>query len=605
MVFAAIASNLSRSAPFLNISLDEVDSNKHASWSKEFEATQGVDRLPVIDYSIWFSAEGDSHLKPLSPFLPAAPHHNLRIKNSLAKWKSSMVNKLLYPQVQSGKSLSRMTAATWYSKGRNEETGDFPTNVSSADLEKWYADTGEEIEGPCEMRQSWKYNDLTPRTYFAQGGSAYHASKYIRDIATSLSNMFPETGFISRFSYNDLEVSEQHTTFIYDYSSFTSNLTELKYFLQALSEFVDDVMVRIVDSRHGVLHTSLGALIRDYNDVCNQECEFMRNRWMEDDTAIYRHNKAGLLGVYGNIALSTVLHGLHACQLAGDASSAKCVGDDVYGSYKVDAGIRSREIIDAIQSLGEIQKSKIRWWRYRPIEDESGDDRAYPYIKRPFDRLETRMILEPALYLPIFGLINPIPDGVHTDPEDLATRIKILCVQTYACIRQIRVIMPSLRVLQILMVENYIRCLYRAIGLELDGRLPVETFYVGKERFSGLFVPKVDGNFLMSDPWDLLAERFGSHESTLIRLPMMYRDKDDCDEEVLRGEDWCTTTMSRLLSYLKTMDWLEVEQLHEERFMTYVEYKDFYDALFAGDLYNVYRVRLRRLAPKWLKHVVV
>lgn len=53
-----------------------------------------------------------------------------------------------------------------------------PDAWSLKEVERFYCHTGVTIDGPVEMRSSWKYNDLKPRIYYAQGPTVYSVSKY-------------------------------------------------------------------------------------------------------------------------------------------------------------------------------------------------------------------------------------------------------------------------------------------------------------------------------------------------------------------------------------------------------------------------------------------
>lgn len=596
---SSIVNNLCRSAPFLGITNREYEENKIESWEKEIAATQGLDQNSILHYELWF-ADDQPLDTPLSEQLPSAPQHNKRIRSAFREWKDSMRGTLLFPQFQANKSVSRITARNLERAKTKIEGLSYEKQTSSADLEKWYAMTGEEIQGPCEIRQAWKYNDLTPRTYFAQGGTAYSASKYIRGICNSLSSFFPEVHFKTRFSYNDLPVTNDSITFIYDYTSFTSKLAELKHFLSALADFVDDTMVLIVDSFEGILNVSLGELIREYNAVCNIKGEFSLERYLEGGEILH-HEVAGFLGVYGNISFSTILHGLHAVQLSGDEGGAKCVGDDVYASLK-DPGRNRRDLISRIQELGEVHPQKIRWWRYRPIEEEEGnDDRAWPYIKRPFYRLENRMILEQGLFLPIFGLICPLYDGFHEEELELYSRVKILCGQTLSSIRQFDQLHPTPSVDQASLVEDYIRSLYLSVGLPVEGRLPFETIHVKDSEFTGLFLPCVVHGFLQHNPWDLVRSRFEARQSIGIRVPMTMREREDLFDFAVRNRgtevDCC---MTRRFSYLEKMGWAVSSKLYTMRSWCFEEYSCYYDELIAGLLYPVYRIEVLVVSPLWI-----
>jgi hypothetical protein len=147
-------------------------------------------------------------------------------------------------------------------------------DVKSVDLERYYCYTGGEIEGPCEVRWAYKYTDLKPRIYYANGGSGYFASRYIKDLVNSIGDLFPTTH--RQLRYNPRRVGPLHnsTLIVYDYSSFTTNLAELKYFLDALASFCDGHTIQVFDTYEGMLDLDLGELLRDYNDRCNREMAY-------------------------------------------------------------------------------------------------------------------------------------------------------------------------------------------------------------------------------------------------------------------------------------------------------------------------------------------
>jgi len=50
--------------------------------------------------------------------------------------------------------------------------------LTTLDLELMKMKTGIEVGGDCEMRMVWKYNELKPRFYYCQGGTAYWPSRF-------------------------------------------------------------------------------------------------------------------------------------------------------------------------------------------------------------------------------------------------------------------------------------------------------------------------------------------------------------------------------------------------------------------------------------------
>jgi len=601
IAYSAIVNVLARSAPFLDMPESEILAVKEASWDKEIDACTGPDRPRVLNYSVWFSPDPEHVHRPLSDYLTPALQHNRRIRSIFGTWKETMRGKVLFPQIQTTKSVSRETAAYYHQYVLRDAGFRVDKEVSTAMLERLYAQTGYEVPGACEIRQSWGYGDLTPRSYFPQGGVTFHGSKYIRQVFNLLANVFPETNFHSRFSISDMVLNSKLTAFIYDYSSFTSNLTEFKYFIEELASFTDDVPVMLIDSFRGPINWTLGELLREYNRTCNVNGEFTLNRYIEGLFDHFRHNRAGFLGVYGNITGCTVLHGLHACQLCGDSGGCKCVGDDVFGIGAIGETLQKSDLITSIQSLGSIQEEKMKWWPYKDIEAGEDDDEAWPYCKRPLDRLQNRMVLEQALFLPIFGAIVPIVDSIHDPPEDLSKRVKLLAVQTLSLIRQIKSVHPPLRPDQQNLIENYLRALFVAIDCPTNGRLPCESFTVANRKLSRILLPSLESGFLYENHWELLRDRYGEFASHPIEIPRCLRDRHVAYEELFSPPgNRVETCMDQRINYMEKMEWCITRQLEELRFMSFDEFSSYYESLFLGDLIPLYEVYVLPRSPSWL-----
>jgi len=570
-----------------------MEKNQIESWEKEILATSGPDRPQVLNYNVWFSEDLADTASPLSEFVLPAPEHNLRIRVAFRKWRQSFEGRLLYPQLQANKTVSRQTAFKYHSALSDIEGSSFDSRVSSADLEQEYSRSGRLIMGPCELRQAWKYNELTPRTYFAQGGTAFHSSKYIRLPINELTNSFPEVNFLSRFSFHDLGLNDDSLAYIYDYTSFTSLLAEQKFFLDALATFCDDIVIYLVDSYEGILQSTLGQVIRDYNETCNRKGEFMIQRYQETEVIPLRHEIAGFLGVYGNIASCTTIHGLHACQICGDGSRCRCVGDDVFGLLHLGRDFTRDQAVTAIESLGRVNREKIKWWPFREIEEEDEEDHAWPYVKRPMSRFNNRMTLESAIFLPIFGLICPIPDILDREKEELYTRVKLLAVQTYSAIKQAQQTYPPMDFHQKDLLRIYFCSLYRALGIDFKGYLPFETFFVENRPIRNLFMPNVeDDAFLDIDPWELMQWKYDAKASYVVNVPKFVDEPLDNTVMVLETLDWpIESTMSKALVYCRAMGWVTVDEIRCDYAWSFLQYRGFYERLFAGELYKVYMCR--------------
>jgi len=607
-ICAAILNNACRSAPFLGLPASEADINRANSWEKEILACHGRPKGPVLDYACWFSQDEADRFRPLGEHLPSAPVHNTRINWAFREWRSSMEGAHFFPQIQTSKSMSRATAERyWVLMESKKDRATFDSNVTSAMVERAYADLGVEIQGPCEIRQIWGYNDLTPRTYFAQGGTTFHESKYIRKPFNRLSDHFHEVNFVTRSSIQDIIVQDRDIVFIYDYESFTSNLEEFRYFLAELSAFCEGTEIFLVDSREGIIRYDLGALIKEYNDTCNFNGVFMVLRYMEGDFNLYEHEKAGFLGVYGNIVGCTVLHGLHATQIDGDYSDGKCVGDDAFIRRLYHLGmVDQSEIYSRLQALGIVHPEKTTSWERNGVELQEDTNSTWPYVKRPLFRSANRMIHEPNISLPILGRLCQFIDEVRCDDEeDPYDIVKIAAIQTRSAFRQVRALLDQYPVANSSLdfLIAYFRYIYMRLGLPVEGALPFESIRCRNIEISGVLVPPLDHAVFNEDEWNLLQRRFDKAD-IFLQVPMTVLDEVDCLKELIQ-EGNATGTSSQEISYLVGMGWCQSRQKKMLASFSFDEYRRYYERIFNGDSVFMYDFELCGSPPRWLPELYV
>lgn len=288
-------------------------------------------------------------------------------------------------------------------------------DVTPLDCMRMYEETGGVVDGPVEMRMAWKYSDLTPRVYYARGGTVIPASQYIQPIMNRLIDMFPEVHRHNRFSPPSEPLTDSDVEVIYDYSSFTSVLDHAVDFINSMGSFYRGVLVDLIDVRDGVHTVDLGELFIQYNEGCNHYASFDVERlyrsYVDDDILVFQHT-CGMLGVEGNIFVATLLHGIHSRFVFGLGRS-KCVGDDARGHYNTGDG-RLGNSLDLlcwqIGGIGGMHPDKLAVFESRVDPDLQ----AYKYIKRPFRRDNDFMVEGILITLPSLIPILPISDRFHT-----------------------------------------------------------------------------------------------------------------------------------------------------------------------------------------------
>lgn len=225
-------------------------------------------------------------------------------------------------------------------------------------LEKLYHDYGVEVPGPCEIRQKWYQSGITPRTYFASGGTAYSISKYIQEMASDLTAELDTTHPISRLNPARLVLKDASQYLrIYDLSGFTSNHWECKRFLDELASWCTGHYTTIVDAREGLVRKDIGAMISEYNQSMNYCADYSLEKiGLEFDEMLGYHNRAGFLGVYGNINFSTFVHGASLLMVVQSTDEVNVAGDDAH--YVETSGFESVADL-TINANGYLEWSKV------------------------------------------------------------------------------------------------------------------------------------------------------------------------------------------------------------------------------------------------------
>jgi len=275
--------------------------------------------------------------------------------------------------------------------------------ISANTMLRLYHHEGIKIIGTTELRSAWKYNLLTPRIYYAMGPTDFWASCYIQPIFNIILDSFPAVHRRERFYHESIDFANM-VAFIYDYSSFTSNLSSLYQFLIHLADFYQDVMITIVDVSYGPMDVSLADLLVEYANVTSKCPVVDLHRFVVDalgNPTDFTHH-TGMLGVPGNISASTLLHGLFL-MIITSPGFCKCVGDDAIGAY---ISLTS-ELYQHLSSLAPLNDEKMDFWD--PSERDALDH-AWKYLKRPIFRINDRMISGSIFEIPPLQIMLNLPD---------------------------------------------------------------------------------------------------------------------------------------------------------------------------------------------------
>jgi hypothetical protein len=142
-------------------------------------------RTPTINWDALFNSSNLHHMQPLIPNGPYRPYLYLYLRKRLLDWREKMADRVLVPQM-STKTMGLESSCSLHQCLPPSLSRKKMRKYSTLEAEQFYAENGYLPSGPCEMRLAWKFNDLKPRVYYAQGLSAYSSSRFVHDIFDSL-----------------------------------------------------------------------------------------------------------------------------------------------------------------------------------------------------------------------------------------------------------------------------------------------------------------------------------------------------------------------------------------------------------------------------------
>lgn len=539
--YSGLISMLIRHAPYDDHT--SVVEEQESALRKEIQAAVGKYHPTSLDYTPFLEREGAN--TRVEQNLPLDYYLNTHIRQifHLSKQALSSPRVILFPDMSTktvGVEAKRGSRQVRMVKGILEKE-----NVETTeDLEIVYARTGFQFSGLTELRSAWKYNDLKPRIYYARGPSVYYASRYIQAIFNIILDLFPNVNRYSRHNAQSVHLEPRDIAFIYDYSSFTSNLHEIRNFIAKLAEFYSGTYVTILDTFAGVKSVDLGVLLSDYNQACNIEADFDPSDLLEVSDLVLRHN-CGMLGVPGNISSCTLLHGLHLACIVGGIEKSRCVGDDAYA-------IKSREdneslgqvkstIAAQLQNIGVVSLPKTEWWDSRLNED--WDEDTWHYVKRPITRVEeNKMEFGFSIEWPSLANILGFSDSFHViRTETLIDRQKIYGAQV---MRFLSVIEAKIAVTDSVtsFIRRFLHAGHRSLGIPSGGLFPTPgiSFWVPSERYFGDFVGDIGDRM----------------SGSIIRVPRVFQPGVDDFTVDLRYLEQFSGPSNRILSLLVRLGYL-------------------------------------------------
>jgi hypothetical protein len=392
--------------------------------AKEIAASQIVwNEEQQINYS-WLFVDNPSAWTPESPITPAwasrSEEFGLELVSRLTRFSRS---RTLYPTVQRKKNVSRETARLFNEVGWETKGND----VTTCDLERLSYAQGVRVGGECEMRWAWKFNDLKPRCYYCGGGRVYWASRYMRDIAVLFMESSPYTNSRVRHDpttmFDHLEAEDYVLT--YDLTSFTTTLSELKFFLFWTAMYLKENIrmeqnpLLSFDYQDGFVELDIADLLLEYNEEVNISCPYSLHRIVDklgidrEEPILLHMANSGPLGVGGNIGFSTTLHGVHLSPFC-NLNKGVSVGDDVLVFLIFDP--RGDDVL--LRHISRI--GNVNWSKTGTLEPmQEGEFGFTKFLKRRLSRDETGLRLDYLFDLPLFALAyGEVPDSRTIRPME-------------------------------------------------------------------------------------------------------------------------------------------------------------------------------------------
>jgi len=565
-IWSGLILDITRSAP---LSAAEVFQHKQDMWMKEVNTMNQQRRPSSLNYDAIFRPE--FHHESFVPNFKPRPDVNEFIHDLLVKWRKQMQEiPVIYPRM-STKSAAR-SSQRWMEEHWNwrsvfdEEDDEFTQCV----MERFYCDTGQECQGGCEMRQKWYRSGVSPRTYYAQGGDAFHSSKYLQDGFNLLVDLLPTSNHVLRLIPSNLELdTEDSYVFIYDLSSFTSNFHEHYEFVRRLAEFCRGYPVTIWDGRVGERCVDLGELLSDYAVQNLQTPRYSWERWKKGDYEDHHHDVAGFLGVFGNLMGCTFLHSATILTIVGSVRKLYTAGDD--GGAAVNAQLMLRWsgkntlhvenpfyddvnlVFFALLLLGKIQWAKV----FATCQEGA------IALKRPLVQLGKTLSVPLMLIWPSLSLIDmylnwPPTDLRFSDYKLTHTRsdcLSAICVEINRFLRSLVAYTSRISDEDLVWIHHWLLQLYKDLSLPVEGFVPQ---YETQMRPYGFVADIADFNTIQEDH---LRRTLLKHWKGWCRVPTREYDALwdlDVDQDIFVGNVF-VGKKNAFIRYLESTRYVECE----------------------------------------------
>jgi len=507
----------------------EIESIYRASLQKEMTVMESVRRTCTLDFSPFFGM----YNLPIHDHFPPNPVMARQIHSCIDLWITSLERKILYPRISS-KTISKMTQDNLYSILPDYVAKD-PVGITAVDLEYVYHTYGIKIEGPCEMRQKWYCSNLKPRTYYTQGGNAYHTSKYLANPFTDLCDTLPCTNRRLRTDPTRVVIpDETYDVILYDLTSFTSNLHVHRNFMMHLARYCCGRQVTILDTVHGVIQQDLGDMIYEYTEVNLYNPTYTLPSKYSNPSEIHYHNIAGFLGVYGNIATATFIHGITMSMLHVNTNENNVAGDDGLDSCQ-----DVNQSLELLGTLGEISDEKT----FRISEG------CCIHLKRPLTRIGNRLIPGQLVAWPTLEHVQENVDIRYPYLKRLSRRERVTAISgsVMAFLRSLE--SQQLTAEDTEIIDTLLVYIYNEYELPREGCVPQATHNANTG-----FVPAYERRYIGIDP---ITNTISRNYANIAKVPL----REKCEMEwYMLSDTRFRCNQNSLLSLLERLGYVGSEK---------------------------------------------
>lgn len=499
------------------------------SMLKELTVMESVRRANTINFDTIFGYPD----MPILDFLPPNVAMAKDIRKRIDSWVEDLRTGILFPKLGS-KTVSKMTSVELM-KTFPEYTAASEIGITPIDLERVYNQFGIKIGGPCEMRQKWYCSNLQPRTYYAMGGDAFHTSKHLAYPFVNLCDILPTTNKYTRVDPGRIVIhNESDDIAYYDLTSFTSNLHVHYEFMTRLAQYVKGVEVTILDASEGVETRDLGDLIRMYADTNLRNPTYTMPSKYADSSVVHYHSIAGFLGVYGNIATATFIHGIVMTLMHDNFEENNVAGDDGLDvTPNVDMSLR------VVESMGIVKDEKT-------FRDSEG---CCTHLKRPITRVGSRLLHGSLCTWPSLEPIMENSDPRYPYYKELSNRERKDAIAGAITSFLQKLETESLSNDDVDLVDTYLTYIYDTYGLPRSGCVPQSA------NIRSAFIPAYERRFIGMDPISNTIER---NYTNIARLPRRGYEKWNLGM-MSHGTFECNST--KLLNYLEALGYIEQEKV--------------------------------------------